>query len=175
GCDWPGCLEAPSAGSAERSCVRSRSCMTRSGGRIPAGRGGSEDQIMATTGPTLYEILGVSPDASASEIKAAYRKRARKTHPDVAGAEMNGLFLLIQHAHEVLSDPAQRAEYDRTMSGGYAAPAAETPPPPPDPPRGWVSGEQLLRSSTAALCRVKGTIWAGCPGSISSRAWSARA
>src|SRR5699024_7380670 len=144
GCDWPGCLEAPSAGSAERSCVRSRSCMTRSGGRIPAGRGGSEDQIMATTGPTLYEILGVSPDASASEIKSAYRKRARTTHPDVAGAEMNGMFLLIQHAHEVLSDPAQRAEYDRTMSGGYTAPAAEPAPPPADPPpRGWVPGEQV--------------------------------
>lgn len=118
--------------------------MTGSGGRVPADRGGSEDQIMATTGPTLYEILGVSPDASASEIKAAYRKRARKTHPDVAGAEMNGLLLLIQHAHEVLSDPAQRAEYDRTMSGGYAAPAAEPVPPPADPPpRGWVPGEQV--------------------------------
>lgn len=100
--------------------------------------------MMATTGPTLYEILGVPSNASPSEIKAAYRKRARKTHPDVAGAEMNGLFVLVQHAHEVLSDPAQRAQYDRTMSGGYAAPAAQPPPTPTDPPpRGWVPGEQV--------------------------------
>lgn len=57
---------------------------------------------------------------------------------------MNGLFVLVQHAHEVLSDPAQRAQYDRTMSGGYAAPAAQSPPTPTDPPpRGWVPGEQV--------------------------------
>lgn len=99
---------------------------------------------MATTGPTLYEILGVSPAASLSEIKAAYRKRARKTHPDVAGSEMNGLFLLVQHAHEVLSDPARRAEYDRTTDGGYQPPAKDPPPSPADPPPGdWVAGEQV--------------------------------
>lgn len=99
---------------------------------------------MATTGPTLYEILGISSDASSSEIKAAYRKRARKTHPDVAGAEMNGLFLLVQHAHQVLSDPAQRMEYDQNMAGGYPAPAADPPPAPADPPpRGWVPGERV--------------------------------
>lgn len=97
---------------------------------------------MATSGPNLYEILGISPDATDKEIKAAYRRQARKTHPDVAGAEANGLYLLVQHAHEVLSDPARRTEYDRTMAGYSAAPN-DPPPPPPEPPAGWVPGEQV--------------------------------
>lgn len=106
---------------------------------------------MATTGPNLYEVLGIAPGASAAEIKAAYRKQARKTHPDVAGSGMNGLYLMVQHAHEVLSDSARRREYDRSMDGAFSEP---TEPPPPrtaadespagDPPRSeWVAGEQV--------------------------------
>lgn len=110
---------------------------------------------MATTGPNLYEVLGISPGASASEIKAGYRKQARKTHPDVAGAGMNGLYLMVQHAHEVLSDPARRREYDRSMDGAFSEPA-EPPPSRPSgarerreesaPRRDWVAGEQVPES-----------------------------
>ena len=61
---------------------------------------------------THYDTLGVEPTASPDEIKRAYRKRARETHPDHGGdtaeaAQVNGAYL-------VLSDPAKREKYDRT-------------------------------------------------------------
>jgi molecular chaperone DnaJ len=62
-----------------------------------------------------YETLGISRDASADEIKRAYRSLARKHHPDVAHdkarAELH--FKEINEAYEVLSDPQKRAHYDR--------------------------------------------------------------
>lgn len=103
---------------------------------------------MPTSEPTLYEVLGVAPDADPAEIKTAFRKRARKMHPDVAGEEMASFFLLLQHAHEVLSEPARRAEYDRSLRGG--TPSSSPPPPEPEersraasdePPRNW--GERV--------------------------------
>jgi curved DNA-binding protein len=64
-----------------------------------------------------YEVLGVPRTASASEIKRAYRKLARKHHPDLhpAGAERakaTERFKEINEANEVLSDPEKRAKYD---------------------------------------------------------------
>jgi len=61
---------------------------------------------------THYDTLGVEPTASPDEIKRAYRKRARETHPDHGGdtaeaAQVNGAYL-------VLSDPAKRERYDQT-------------------------------------------------------------
>jgi molecular chaperone DnaJ len=61
-----------------------------------------------------YEILGVSRDADKDEIKSAYRRLARKYHPDVnkeQGAEER--FKEINRAYEVLSEPEVRARYDR--------------------------------------------------------------
>ncbi|GGX66727.1 DnaJ C-terminal domain-containing protein [Saccharospirillum salsuginis] len=66
-----------------------------------------------------YKILGVSDDAEASDIKKAYRKLARKYHPDVskeAGAEAR--FKEVGEAYEVLSDPEKRAEYDQIRQLG---------------------------------------------------------
>jgi curved DNA-binding protein len=69
---------------------------------------------MATTFKDYYEVLGVPRSASAKEIKAAFRKLARKHHPDVnpgdAGAEAR--FKEINEANEVLSDPEKRKKYD---------------------------------------------------------------
>ncbi|MEE1652094.1 DnaJ domain-containing protein [Brachybacterium sp. J144] len=94
---------------------------------------------MPTSEPTLYEVLGVAPDADPAEIKAAFRKRARKMHPDVAGDEMRSFYLLLQHAHEVLSEPGRRAEYDRSLRGG--APSSSPPPPEPETRAGAASEE----------------------------------
>src|SRR3972149_3736014 len=62
-----------------------------------------------------YDVLGLKRGASQKEIKQAYRKLARKHHPDVnpgdKGAEER--FKDINRAHEVLSDVAKRAKYDR--------------------------------------------------------------
>ena len=67
-----------------------------------------------------YEVLGVSRSATEKDIKAAYRKLARKHHPDVnpgdKGAEDK--FKEVSGAFAVLSDPEKRAKYDR---GGHAA------------------------------------------------------
>ena len=60
-----------------------------------------------------YKVLGVSKNASAEDIRKAYRKLARQYHPDVnktAGAEKR--FKEINEANEVLSDPAKRKRYD---------------------------------------------------------------
>lgn len=80
-----------------------------------------------------YQILGVSRDASQDDIQKAYRKLARKFHPDVnkdAGAETR--FKELNEAAEVLKDPQKRAKYDRFGSdwnarqqGGAAPPGFE--------------------------------------------------
>ncbi|HZL07120.1 MAG TPA: DnaJ domain-containing protein, partial [Coriobacteriia bacterium] len=51
----------------------------------------------------FYDILGVSRTASADEIKKAFRKQARKHHPDAGGSEER--FKELNEAYEVLSDP----------------------------------------------------------------------
>ncbi|RLE41736.1 molecular chaperone DnaJ, partial [Candidatus Woesearchaeota archaeon] len=62
-----------------------------------------------------YEILGVSRDASLDEIKKAYRRLAKKYHPDLhkGNKEYEEKFKEINEAYKVLSDPKLRANYDR--------------------------------------------------------------
>lgn len=64
----------------------------------------------------LYAVLGVAPDATPDEIKRAYRRRARESHPDAGGDEEE--FKAVTHAHKVLSDPQSRARYDRFGDDG---------------------------------------------------------
>jgi curved DNA-binding protein len=67
-----------------------------------------------------YEVLGVKPDAKDAEIKSAYRRLARKFHPDVSkesGAEEK--FKAVNEAYEALKEPARRKAYDQLRAGGY--------------------------------------------------------
>ena len=75
-----------------------------------------------------YDILGVEPSAGDAEIKTAYRRLARKYHPDVskeAGAEEK--FKAVNEAYEALRDPQKRAAYGQLRSRGYR-PGDEIPP-----------------------------------------------
>ncbi len=76
-----------------------------------------------------YEILGVSRDADASAIKSAYRKLARKYHPDVNKTkEAEEKFKDINEAYEVLSDKNKRQRYD-SLGSNWQGGADWTPPP----------------------------------------------
>lgn len=77
-----------------------------------------------------YAILGVEPSAGEAEIKTAYRRLARKYHPDVSkeqGAEER--FKAVNEAYEALRDPAKRKAYDQLRAGGYR-PGDQVRPPP---------------------------------------------
>ncbi len=76
-----------------------------------------------------YEILGVSRDADTAAIKSAYRKLARKYHPDVNKTkEAEEKFKDINEAYEVLSDKAKRQRYD-SLGANWQGGADYTPPP----------------------------------------------
>jgi curved DNA-binding protein len=77
-----------------------------------------------------YEALGVEQGAGEAEIKAAYRRLARKYHPDVSkekGAEER--FKSVNEAYEVLRDKDKRAQYDQLRARGYR-PGEDFRPPP---------------------------------------------
>ncbi|MFM9920188.1 J domain-containing protein [Lacisediminihabitans sp. H27-G8] len=63
--------------------------------------------------PTHYELLCVTPEATADEIRNAYRRLIRLYHPDVSGAAGEAMTLRLNEAKRDLLDPALRAQYDR--------------------------------------------------------------
>lgn len=67
-------------------------------------------------GKNFYDVLGVQRNASDKEIKSAFRKLARKYHPDAGGDEQK--FKEISEAYETLSDPKKRKEYDQMLMFG---------------------------------------------------------
>lgn len=70
---------------------------------------------------THYRRLGVEPDATADQIKRAFRALARQLHPDVSkAADAAARFAEIQAAYAVLSDATRRSEYDRMLAGETA-------------------------------------------------------
>ena len=105
---------------------------------------------MPTQFRDYYETLGVSKTATADEIRSAYRKLARKYHPDVAKDKKSGeeKFKEINEAYEVLSDSEKRKKYDRLgaawQSGGFeGAPGA-----PGTTPEGWTFHQQPFEGGT---------------------------
>jgi len=69
-----------------------------------------------------YQIMGLKPEATSDEIKRAYRKLARKYHPDVSKeADAESKFKELGEAYEVLKDPQKRAQYDGIRQQGWHA------------------------------------------------------
>jgi molecular chaperone DnaJ len=77
---------------------------------------------MAAAAGDLYDILGVSRDATDEDIKRAYRRLARQLHPDVNGEDgAEERFKEVTAAYEILSDPQKRRQYDLYGQGGPQA------------------------------------------------------
>ena len=83
-----------------------------------------------------YETLGVPRTAAADDIKKAYRRLARKFHPDVSKEkDAEAKFKQVQEAYEVLKDPEKRAAYDQ-LGNRWRAGQEFTPPP------DWAAGDR---------------------------------
>lgn len=90
-----------------------------------------------------YETLGVARDATADQVKLAYRKLARKYHPDVSKvANAEERFKEVQEAYEVLKDPKKRQAYDQLGSQYQSGQEFRGPPP------GWQGSADFSGSFT---------------------------
>lgn len=81
-----------------------------------------------------YVILGVGADATEEEIKSAYRREAKRCHPDRSGEDCEP-FLAIREAYEVLGDPERRRAYDQKLAREERAKAPGPPTVGPAPVR----------------------------------------
>lgn len=72
---------------------------------------------------THYDTLGITKDATAEQIKLAYRKLSKQHHPDVNGGskESEKIFLEVQEAYKVLKDSALKEAYDAKLNGTRAS------------------------------------------------------
>lgn len=96
--------------------------------RHPRPVSGHTQRLLHTTATTYakrdyYEVLGVSRDVSASDLKSAYYKLAKQYHPDTNrdNKEAQRKFAEISEAYEVLSDPAKKAQFDQYGHDGPQA------------------------------------------------------
>ena len=91
--------------------------------------------MAAEPSPTHYDALQLPRDASADDVRAAYRRLAREHHPDRAGADGDAM-ARVNQAYEVLSDPDRRARYDQQL---------DNRPPPRRPGRVELPGDRLRK------------------------------
>ena len=103
---------------------------------------------MATKYKDYYETLGVPRSATQDDIKQAYRKLARKYHPDVSKmADAETRFKEINEANEVLKDPEKRAAYDQMGSNWKAGQDFQPPP-------NWDAGFEFRGGQGGAVRRA---------------------
>lgn len=127
-----------------------------------------------TTGPggspfDPYKVLQVDPEAETEVIEAAYRRLARKYHPDVAtDPEAPVRMILINRAWEILGDPVSRATHDHARIPS-APPAPAQPPaasgPPPEGGSAAVDLDRIIRAEAARAASAR-------PGESVSRDWT---
>jgi hypothetical protein len=98
--------------------------------------------------PTWYDVLGVAPDATSAEIRAAHRAASKAAHPDAGGSAAT--FQLVQRAYEAIGDPTARAAYDRSLRGAPLRPASV--PPTPSRPRAAATEPPAAASPPAPGC-----------------------
>jgi molecular chaperone DnaJ len=110
-----------------------------------------------------YDVLGVSQDAGADEIKRAYRQLARRYHPDISGEERGGAFVELGRAYDVLRDPERRRRYDRNR-GGVGLPHL------PEMGREWFADEVAIDfpSVASVLDRMRDAFFGGAPAATLS-------
>jgi molecular chaperone DnaJ len=85
-----------------------------------------------------YEILGVTAGALPDEIKRAYRRLARRYHPDVAGGRAAPVFRRVRQAYETLSDERKRRAYDARLTSSRCSPT------PVGRPEEWFADEVAI-------------------------------
>jgi len=105
----------------------------------------------------FYGVLGVPRDATPARIKAAYRRLARRWHPDSGATSSDERFRELQNAYETLSNPEARARYDRTLDMDRRPASAAIPVAVSYHDTAWTgdresaSGEILLSPAEAAV------------------------
>ena len=79
--------------------------------------------------PNYYALFGITPDATAEQVRLAFRKAILQHHPDTNGnkASAQEWTILLKDAYDVLSDPAERSRYDAQLRSEQQS--AHTPPP----------------------------------------------
>jgi molecular chaperone DnaJ len=127
---------------------------------------------LGPSSPDPYTLLGVSPQASTAEIKAAYRALVKRHHPDAGGND--DTILALNAAWEVLRDGDRRRRFDRHRVPNPAersGPQARAAAPPASPGRGAVRDQELahwLQRVHAPIDRLVGQVINSFPAQLRS-------
>jgi preprotein translocase subunit Sec63 len=114
----------------------------------------------ARPSPNHYELLQIGPDASAQDLRQAFRRLSKRYHPDTTDlpqGQAEEAFRRLQQAYLTLGDPARRRLYDAELQAQREAITAATPalrPPQPQPVRRALSGGEWFALLLLALAVV---------------------